>query len=108
MIFYSPSTKGLYIQGISDVIPVDAIQVSQGLYDHLLEQQELGYEIVYSAGILHAELPTVSQDSVDMSNSITYLADTEWYVLRTIETGEPIPSDVVLGRASANAVIGHV
>lgn len=32
-----------------------------------------------------------------------YLADTDWYVIRTQETGEPVPAEVLAERAAARA-----
>lgn len=35
----------------------------------------------------------------------TYLAETDWYCIRHIETGEPIPVDITAARQAARAAI---
>lgn len=37
--------------------------------------------------------------------ALSYLASTDWYVIRSLDSGEPIPDDVKAGRAQARAAI---
>jgi hypothetical protein len=37
--------------------------------------------------------------------SLTYLASTDWYVIRSVETGVPLPTDVLELRAAARLVV---
>lgn len=34
-----------------------------------------------------------------------YLADTDWYLVRALETGKPVPADVVAQRDAARAKV---
>lgn len=46
----------------------------------------------------------VAQDSTN-TTSLKYLADTDWYVIRYLETGVAIPADITTARAAARASI---
>jgi hypothetical protein len=37
--------------------------------------------------------------------ALSYLSSTDWYVIRSLDSGEPIPDDVKAGRAQARAAI---
>lgn len=39
------------------------------------------------------------------SDSLSYLAETDWYVIRNHETGADIPQDILTARAEARAAI---
>ena len=46
-----------------------------------------------------------SAQEVTNSESIDYLASTDWYVIRNAETGVVVPDDVTTARAEARAAI---
>jgi hypothetical protein len=37
--------------------------------------------------------------------ALSYLASTDWYVIRSLDSGEPIPDEVKAGRVQARAAI---
>lgn len=51
-----------------------------------------------------AELAAVSDAEVAKAEALAYLAATDWYVTRQMETGKAIPEDVVARRAAARDV----
>lgn len=59
------------------------------------------------AGQIVAKPPSVPEpDPIDLrSAAAAYLADTDWMVIRFMETGTPIPPDVATKRAEARAVL---
>lgn len=44
--YYSKTTRGFYASEIHDIMPDDAIEVSDSVYDELFRNQSLGMEIV--------------------------------------------------------------
>lgn len=49
---------------------------------------------------------TQTQRDNDSTLAKQYLALTDWYVLRLVETGKPIPEEVVIKRAEARLLVG--
>lgn len=49
---------------------------------------------------------TPTQHDNDSTLAKQYLALTDWYVLRLVETGKPIPEEVVIKRAEARLLVG--
>lgn len=47
--FYSPQTKGFYIDSIHKEMPKDVISISDDQYQMFMEGQSLGKEIVYKS-----------------------------------------------------------
>ena len=41
----------------------------------------------------------------ESEKALKYLAETDWYVVRFAETGEPIPEDILAARAAAREKI---
>ncbi|WP_404938385.1 hypothetical protein P7C00_06695 [Pseudomonas sp. JDS08PS003] len=50
---------------------------------------------------------TPTQHDVDITLAKQYLASTDWYVMRLVETGKPIPGDVAAKRAEARLSINE-
>lgn len=46
-----------------------------------------------------------SRQYAESLNSLRYLESTDWYVTRMVETGVPVPEDVLEARAAARAKI---
>ena len=51
-----------------------------------------------------AELDQQAQDKIN-SESLAYLNSTDWYVIRSQETGDEIPSEILTLRAEARSAI---
>lgn len=47
--FYSPETKGFYLDTVHRLMPEDVFEIKQEQYDLLIEGQTLGKEIVYKS-----------------------------------------------------------
>lgn len=59
-----------------------------------------GVWLVKSAQTLASE-----QLAADRTAALRYLADTDWYVSRLVETGTPIPAEVSAARAAARLIL---
>ena len=56
--------------------------------------------------LLNSPIPIVSiDDEPDNEKHLSYLADTDWYVIRRSDTGVAIPIDIDEARAAARAAI---
>lgn len=47
--FYSPTTKGFYVQGLHKKMPDDVVSLSEDQYSLLMEGQALGKQIIYKS-----------------------------------------------------------
>jgi len=47
--------------------------------------------------------PAITAQAVANQQAKKYLAQTDWYVIRSIETGVPVPEDITAARAAARA-----
>ncbi|WP_426108481.1 hypothetical protein [Pseudomonas sp. TWR1-1-4] len=52
--------------------------------------------------------PADIAQEVSAEEARRYLRDTDWYVLRQIETGQAVPDDIKLGRKAARDTISAV
>jgi hypothetical protein len=108
MKYYSKHTNGFYIDEIHDNIPGDAVIITDDLYAALHTGQSTGKVIQFDDV---TKLPTLIdlQHIADIPNNPivarSYLASTDWYYIRNLETGMVIPNDVLLQRAAARAVL---
>lgn len=50
MIYYSPSNKGFYKDGIHSNIPEDAVKITKALYKKLLKEESEGKQISFKNG----------------------------------------------------------
>jgi len=58
----------------------------------------------YAAYLLSDEYAWLQQRDINRDNK-TYLASTDWYVIREADTGEAMPADVKTKRAEARTSI---
>lgn len=111
-MFYSPSTKGFYSIEIHNVMPEDVVEISQEHYEELLASQQTGKEIVPSEdGSPIAIVASISPADYQLSlqsQAKQYLASTDWYVIRKIETNVEIPQDILDQRAAARLTLQAV
>lgn len=110
MIKYSKSTNAFYDTDINEDIPVDAVVISQEKHRELMLGQIDGMVITSDANgnpILVEPAPPSPEEIQRQTNfkARAYLAETDWYVVRFSETGEPIPEDIKQLRAEARASV---
>ncbi len=87
-----------------DEIVADAIaEQMTGGPDHEHKQYKFAAEYVIEQEDITARL---AQEETN-SNSLKYLAETDWYVIRFLESGVAVPSEVSTQRAAARAAIVH-
>jgi hypothetical protein len=48
-----------------------------------------------------SQLQSAEQKEADREAARRYLAETDWYVTRSIETGKPMPPDIAAARDAA-------
>lgn len=110
-MFYAKSTGGFYDRSIhDDAIPSDAVEITAEQHAALLEGQsqgkliqadETGYPI-----LADPPLPTPEQIlAQQLAEAQAYLERTDFYYPRFLETGEPVPEDVVQKRIEAREFI---
>jgi hypothetical protein len=73
------------------------------LIDSLPDQPDFGqnYKWSGSAVIVDEAANTTATQLVTNTDSLAYLASTDWYVIRKAETGKATPDDVLTKRAEA-------
>lgn len=92
-------------------IPTPNIEVQQS---QLEEAQLYCHNKVAADGTTSFEDPRsedeIAREDQEILNKVsrTYLADTDWYVIRLQETGQPIPQDILDERAAARERIVHL
>ena len=111
MIYYAKSTGGFYDAEIhGDNIPSDAIEITADEHAALLEGQSQGKLIQSDENgypiLADQPLPTPEQTLVQqLAEAQAYLERTDFYYPRFLETGEPVPTDVVQKRIEAREFI---
>lgn len=108
-IFYSQKTGGFYVSEIHESIPDDSVMISEELYHELLNGQSKGKRISLSPNgspVLTDVVFTEEQRLVAAKRAAGIcLKNTDWYVTRMMETGKPIPDDVLQKRQEARALL---
>lgn len=110
-MFYSKSTNGFYDAVIhGENIPADAVEITADEHAALLEGQSQGKLIQADTNgkpvLTDQPLPTPEQILVQqLAEAQAYLASTDFYYPRFLETGEPVPEDVVQKRIEAREFI---
>lgn len=110
-MFASKTTRGFYDAAIhGDNMPADVTPESEWEYTHaeLLEGQSNGKVIDFDKDgypFLADPAPPTEEQLQQQANSEAraYLAETDWYVIRQQETGEPVPAEILAERAAARA-----
>lgn len=106
-MFASKTTRGFYDAAIHGAnMPDDVVEITAEEHAALLEGQSNGKLIDFDeAGrpfLADPLSPTADQlQAQTNAEARAYLLSTDWYVIRLQETGEPIPKDVLAGRAAA-------
>ncbi len=105
-MFFSKTTNAFYAPDVHKNIPQDSVEITPEYHQELLLGQANGKEVradekgfprLYEASPLSPEQQKI-QNEYDARQ---YLAQTDWYVVRSIETGKSIPEDVLQKRAAA-------
>ena len=110
-MFYSKTTGGFYSREIhGDAIPSDAVEITADDHSALLESQSQGKRIQADENgypiLAEQPLPTPEQILVkQLAEAQAYLARTDFYYPRFLETGEQVPEDVVQKRIEARELI---
>ena len=110
-MFYSATTGGFYDTAIhGNNIPDDAVEITTTEHSALLEGQSQGKLIQADENgypiLADQLLPTPEQILVQqLAEAQAYLASTDFYYPRFLETGEPVPEDVVQKRIEARELI---
>ncbi len=111
--FYSKSTNGFYDEDLhGTAVPTDAVKITEDTYHSIMIGQAKGKTLtsdkdgqpVLSAPVSQADKPAIT----DGRDQQRYLASTDWYVLRLVETAQAIPPDVVAKRKAARDAISTI
>lgn len=90
MIYYKSKTGEVYAY--------DQEQIDLGLADDKVALTDAEAEAHKNP------VPTAEQLQAQINTEASaYLSSTDWYVIRMQETGEPVPEDILAGRAAARA-----
>lgn len=108
-MFYSAKTNGFYDEKIGSV-PDEAVEISDARYQELMQGQTEGKMIVASdrgePTLVDFPAPTAEQaQAIRNKKAKSYLNETDWYVVRKMETGVEIPQQVLDARAEARLSI---
>lgn len=108
-MFFSAQTVGFYNSAIhGDNMPADVVEITAEEHAVMLAGQSSGKVIAADADgrpVLQdppAPTPEQIQQRVN-AEARAYLAETDWYVIRLQETGEPVPDDILSERAAVRA-----
>lgn len=112
-MLYSASEKGFFDETIhGDAVPSDCVEVPQEEYQNLMLGQSSGKQIVPNSNgypVLqdYASPTAEEQQKINSAAARKYLNETDWYVIRSIEKGIPVPDDVSEKREVARlSVVG--
>lgn len=104
---YSKTTNSFYDKDIhGDAMPDDAVEISKERHQELMAGQSEGKVIAADdrgqPQLVEPKQPTPEEAQKRKSaESRQYLKDTDWYVVRKVETGEEIPQEILDLRAQA-------
>lgn len=106
-LFYAGSTNSFYSSELHADIPEDAVQLTQAQYDEAQEKIASGMLMQPGPnGFPEFVVPPEANPQLGInSQAEKYLADTDWYVVRFMETGVPVPADVTQARQEARESI---
>lgn len=108
-MYASKTTRGFYDSAIhGDNMPADVVEITANEHAALLEGQSNGKLIYFDKGgypFLADPAPPTEEELQQQANSEAraYLAETDWYVIRLQETGEPVPAEILAERSAARA-----
>ena len=113
-MFASKTTRGFYDTAIhGENMPGDAVEITAEEHAALLDGQSQGKLIDFDeAGrpfLADPIPPSAEQIQAQINTEArTYLASTDWYVIRWQENGTPIPEDIATARTEARANVIEV
>lgn len=108
-MYASKTTRGFYDAAIhGDTMPEDVVEITTEEHAALLEGQSNGKLIDFDKDgypFLADPAPPTDEQLQQQANTEAraYLAETDWYVIRLQETGEPVPADILAERPAARA-----
>lgn len=109
MIYYSKINNGFYDDDVHSVLPEDAVEVSVEERNAVISGQSRSKKIVGDENgkpILVDVVATPEQAQIITNiQARNYLASTDWYVMRKLETGVEIPEDILNLRQTARESI---
>jgi hypothetical protein len=123
MTWYNPHNNGAYQKNteygiFSDLLtvkPTFSFEFTSFNYNETINQfnidgvdmtEEQKAEVLQA--IIDRPVPNEFYINVRTAESKWYLQSTDWYVIRNVETGEPIPADVTQKRAEARILINQI
>lgn len=82
-------------------IPEGALKVTEQLFERLIVEGDGVWRLI-KGEVVKEPLPEVvpSQEHIN-AEARAYLAETDWYVTRMHETGQPVPDDIAAARQAA-------
>lgn len=101
-MLYSPSSRGFYVEGM--IVPDDAVQITAERHAELIAGQDAGQEIVPGPDGLPVLISPRPDAAACRAERNQRLAASDWMVIRSIETGEPLPSEVIRYRQALRDV----
>jgi hypothetical protein len=110
-MFYSKTTNGFYDQEINgDDMPADVVSVTEDKYNAIQAAISAGGTLYGDDKGYPQVEPLASpteQQLIEASNAKnrSYLAETDWYVARFVETGVPIPEEIKQLREEARKAV---
>ena len=109
MIYYSKSINAFYDDALHRVLPDDAVEITVEERDTVLSGQSNSKQITGDENgkpvlVDVVESPEQIQSIVN-KRARNYLASTDWYVIRKLETGVEIPQDILDARQAARESI---
>lgn len=118
-IYYSKTTNGFYPKSMkadyekTGTWPIDAVEITAEEHASMIEGQNQGKVIAADSDgfpvLQDPPKPTEEQLQARINTEArTYLASTDWYVIRWQENGTPIPEDITTTRTEARANIIEV
>ena len=108
-MYASKTTRGFYDTAIhGDNMPADVVEITDEKHAALMEGQSNGKLIDFddSGYPFLADPPPPTEEELQQqanAEARAYLAETDWYVIRMQETGEPVPADILAERSAARA-----
>jgi len=93
--------KGWYSEEVhGENIPKNAIKVTEKVWRNALEKDH--NHIDKNGKTSYVDFSTKEEKAQRMkNNAIKYLKETQWYFIRQLETGEPMPEDIKTQRIDA-------
>ena len=104
---YSKSTGGIYPVSAFKTFPDDALDIPDALYEKFQNAEISRLDVVNGEVVEYVPPPPTPEQLQAQTNAEarSYLASTDWYVVRFAETGVAIPADISAARQAARESI---